>query len=213
MITLHGYWRSSAAYRVRIALNLLQLEHQHQSVHLVKDGGQQHQAQYSELNASHLVPTLVDGDVVLGQSMAIIEYLDESYGEHLLLPKEAMARAHVRSMAQDISCDVHPINNLRVMQHLSTIGDFSSDDKSAWMCHWMDVGFKALEIKLADSAGDFCFGDKPSLADICLIPQLYNAHRFGLSLVRFPIISRIERNCLALEAFKLAIPENQADAS
>jgi maleylacetoacetate isomerase len=217
MLILHGYWRSSAAYRVRIVLNALGLTHELHSVHLVKNGGEQHHADYEALNASHLVPTLVDktryAPVVITQSMAIIEYLVEIYGQGKLMGNSPIERAHIRALAQDICCDIHPINNLRVLQHLGEVASFDNDDKAQWMRHWMDVGFSALEKKLQHCSGVYCVGNELSLVDICLIPQLYNAHRFGLSLDKYPRIADIEKRCLQLPAFELAIPENQDDAS
>ncbi|MCG7530058.1 maleylacetoacetate isomerase [Psychrobium sp. MM17-31] len=214
---LHGYWRSSAAYRVRIVLNLLDLTHEHRSVHLVKNGGEQHLNDYDALNPSHLVPTLEDKTryepVVITQSMAIIEYLDEVFGESSLVGKSPLERALIRSLAQDICCDIHPLNNLRVVQHLGDVASFEAEDKATWMRHWMTTGFSALEKKLAKSAGKFCVGNEVSLVDVCLIPQLYNAHRFGLSLDDYPTIAAIEKRCLALDAFANAVPEKQADAS
>lgn len=217
MFILHGYWRSSAAYRVRIVLNILGLTHEHKSVHLVKNGGEQHIADYDALNPSHLVPTLVDKTryepVVITQSMAIIEYLIEIYGQNKLLGETPIERAHIRALAQDICCDIHPINNLRVMQHLGDVAHFDNNDKAHWMRHWMEVGFSALEKKLKSCSGVYCVGNELSLVDICLIPQLYNAHRFGLSLDKYPCIAEIEKRCLQLPAFERAIPENQDDAS
>lgn len=217
MLILHGYWRSSAAYRVRIVLNMLGLSHEHISVHLVKNGGEQHNDDYVALNPSHLVPTVVDKTryqpVIISQSMAIIEYLAEVYGNNSLIGKTPIERALIRSLAQDICCDIHPLNNLRVIQHLDEVGDFSADDKATWMRHWMDVGFVSLEKKLTNCAGKYSVGNEISLVDVCLIPQLYNAHRFGLSLDKFPLIQAIEKRCLALSAFEAAIPENQMDAS
>jgi len=217
MLVLHGYWRSTAAYRVRIVLNALGLTHEHHSVHLVKNGGEQHQAIYEALNPSHLVPTLVDKTryepVIINQSMAIIEYLIEVYGPGKLLGNSPIERAHIRALAQDICCDIHPINNLRVVSHLADVANFDNDDKAQWMRHWMEVGFTALEKKLTNCAGTFCVGNELSLVDICLIPQLYNAHRFGLPLDKYPKILAIEKHCLQLPAFDIAIPENQPDAS
>lgn len=217
MLILHGYWRSSAAYRVRIVLNTLELTHEHKSVHLVKNGGEQHLAEYDALNPSNLVPTLEDKTryepVVITQSMAIIEYLDEVFGDGQLLGSTPIERALIRSLAQDICCDIHPINNLRVVQRLGDIADFDAEAKAAWMCYWMDTGFASLEKKLAKTAGKFCVGNEVTLVDVCLIPQLYNAHRFGLSLERYPIIAAIEQRCLALAAFADAVPERQADAN
>ena len=209
---LYGYWRSSAAYRVRIALNLKQLPVEHKSVHLVKNGGEQHQPEYLALNPSHLVPSLVDGDVTLSQSMAIIEYLDEVYPQAPLLPVEAADRAVVRAMAQTIACEIHPLNNLRVLQHLSGELAVSDEQKQQWIAKWVTRGFEALEAMLAKHGGRFCFGDQPTLADLCLVPQVYNANRFKVPLDAFPHIQRINANCLALPAFADAAPEQQADA-
>ncbi|MGB0898912.1 MAG: maleylacetoacetate isomerase [Psychrobium sp.] len=217
MLILHGYWRSSAAYRVRIVLNLLALTHEHKSVHLVKSGGEQHSAEYDALNPSHLVPTLEDNTryepVVVSQSMAIMEYLDEVFGERNLMGDNPVKRAHIRALTQDICCDIHPLNNLRVIQHLGDIASFEADDKAQWMRHWMATGFSALEKKLVKCAGQYCVGNELSLVDVCLIPQLYNAHRFGLSLEKYPTIAAIEQRCLAIPAFAQALPENQADAT
>ncbi|OIQ46945.1 MAG: maleylacetoacetate isomerase [Gammaproteobacteria bacterium MedPE] len=217
MLILHGYWRSSAAYRVRIVLNLLDLTHEHRSVHLVKNGGEQHSDDYDALNPSHLVPTLEDKTkyhpVIISQSMAIIEYLDEVFGDSCLIGRTAVERAQIRALAQDICCDIHPLNNLRVVQHLGDIASFEAAEKAQWMRHWMTIGFDALEQKLSQSAGTYCVGNELSLVDVCLIPQLYNAHRFGVSLAQYPTIAAIEKRCLALPAFADAVPEKQADAS
>jgi len=212
MISLYGYWRSTAAYRVRIALNLLAIEYHSISVHLVKGGGEQHQPAYDAINPNHLVPTLIDGQVELNQSLAIIEYLDERYNQGTLIPQDIAQRAMVRGLSQDIACDIHPLNNLRVVSHLGNIASFEPTDKTAWMNHWMSVGFEALERRLLTSSGTFCVGDSVSMADICLVAQLYNAKRFGLPLSTFPTINRIEQHCLTLNAFKLASPEAQPDA-
>jgi len=210
---LYGYWRSTAAYRVRIALNLLELSYESISVHLVKDGGEQHHQDYMTLNPSQLVPTLVDGEVTLSQSMAIIEYLDQRYGESKLLPNDCVLRAHVRAMAQDIACDIHPLNNLRVVKHLGEVALFNDQDKAQWMAHWMISGFNGIEQRLGQHQHDFCFGDSPSMADICLVAQVYNARRFNVPLEAFERIRQIEKNCLALDAFKCAQPEQQQDVN
>lgn len=210
---LYGYWRSSAAYRVRIALNLKQLEVEHHSIHLVKDGGEQHQPDYLAMNPSHLVPTLVDGEANLSQSLAIIEYLDERYPDAALLPGTAVDRAVVRAMALTVACEVHPLNNLRVQQYLGSELGLDADQKQAWMVKWITTGFEALEAMLEQHSGRYCFGDEVSLADLCLIPQVYNAKRFKVALGAFPNINRINDYCLQQEAFINAVPENQADAS
>lgn len=216
---LYGYWRSSAAYRVRIALNLKGLEAEHISVHLVKDGGQQHQAEYIHKNPQRLVPTIVTHDPELGkeitltQSLAIIDYLDENYTQSPLLPTRAADKAIVRSMALLVACDVHPLNNLSILQFLAGELNVSDEQKSHWYQHWVIKGFTALETLLEQHSGKYCFGDIVTLADLCLIPQVYNAQRFNVSLDAFPNIVRIWSTCNQLDAFKQALPEAQADAT
>lgn len=213
-LTLHDYWRSSAGYRVRIALNLKGLRHERVPVHLVKDGGQQHGAAFREINPQELVPALVDGQRVIRQSLAIIEYLDEIHPDPPLLPTTPRDRAHVRGLAQLVACDIHPINNLRVMQYLERELGVGPDARDAWTRHWIRQGFAAFEaILVGDAAtGAFCHGDTPTLADICLVPQVYNANRFGLDLAPYPTIRAITERCLGLPAFDAARPENQSDA-
>ena len=209
---LYGYWRSSAAYRVRIALHLKDIAYESQSVHLVKDGGQQHQADYVALNSSHLVPTLVDGELVLNQSMAIIDYLDAKYQNTSLYPAGIEDKARVQALALDIACEIHPVNNLRVQQYLVNELAVNDKQKLAWVHHWMDLGFSSIEQQLVNTAKQFCFGDQVTLADICLVPQVYNAVRFGLDMSKYPIITAICARCNELDAFKKALPENQEDA-
>ncbi|MBZ9612016.1 maleylacetoacetate isomerase [Rheinheimera maricola] len=209
---LYGYWRSSAAYRVRIALNLKQLSFENLPVHLVKNGGEQHSDSYKALNPAELVPTLVDGDFSLNQSLAIIEYLEEIYPQPALLPLEAGAKAQVRALALDIACDIHPLNNLRILQYLTGSLALTEQQKQQWILHWLHCGFTAFEQRLSASAGHFCFGDTVTLADICLIPQVYNALRFGLDMSPFPTINAVHHQCLQLAAFALAAPEHQPDA-
>jgi maleylacetoacetate isomerase len=214
-LRLYSYWRSSAAYRVRIALNLKGLPYEIIPVHLTANGGEQHSAEYAQLNPQEVVPTLLDGGRVIRQSMAIIEYLDESYdGELKLLPPTARDRARVRGLAQLVACDIHPINNLRVLQYLEREFNTPAEERERWARHWIREGFEALEELLAEnpSTGQFAEGDDPSLADICLVPQVYNAKRWGLALDDFPTISRINDECLKLPAFDHARPENQSDA-
>ncbi len=210
---LYGYWRSSAAYRVRIALHLKMLEFENIAVHLVKNGGEQHQSQYSELNPSELVPTLVDDDLVLNQSLAIIDYIDSAYPKPALYPSALKERVKAQALALDIACEIHPVNNLRIQQYLVNEAGLSEQNKLAWCHHWMNNGFLALEKKLQQSAGRFCYGDSVSVADICLIPQVYNANRINLDMSAFPIINRIALHCNSLPAFQLALPENQPDAA
>jgi maleylacetoacetate isomerase len=214
-LRLYGYWRSSAAYRVRIALNLKGLPYDNIPVHLTNDGGEQHHDEYRELNPQELVPVLIDGERIVRQSLAIIEYLDESYdGELKLLPATARARARVRGLAQTIACDIHPINNLRVLQYLEREFNAPQVERERWAQHWIIEGFRAVESLLAanPSTGVHCEGDEPSLADIFLVPQVYNAQRWSVDLAAFPTIQRINENCLKLAAFDRAKPENQADA-
>lgn len=210
---LYGYWRSSAAYRVRIAMYLKKLSFESISVHLIKDGGEQHKGSYSQLNPMHLVPTFVDEYVTLNQSLAIIDYLDEKYPDVSVYPEDAVIKAKVKALSLDIACEIHPVNNLRVQQYLVEELSVSEQDKLMWSHHWMRVGFAAIEQQLATTAGQFCFGDDVTMADICLVPQIYNANRFEVDLGGFPNITRIVANCNKLPAFISALPENQKDAS
>jgi len=213
--TLYDYWRSSACYRVRIALNLKGLRYVHKPVHLLKNGGEQHSAQHRALNPQEAIPVLVHGAHVVRQSLAIIEYLEEVDGAALkLLPAAALDRARVRSLALLIACDVHPINNLRVVQYLEREFGVEQAAREQWMRHWMSTGLQSFETVLANDAatGLYCHGDSPSLADACLVPQVYNAVRFGVDLTPLPTIQRINEQCLALPAFDAARPEYQPDA-
>ncbi|KJY83341.1 maleylacetoacetate isomerase [Vibrio galatheae] len=210
---LYGYWRSSAAYRVRIALNLKGLSYQQRSIHLIKNGGEQHSAEFQQLNPNQLVPVLVDGDWVLNQSLAIIDYLDETYPDQLLTPQDPQRRYLVKALAQDIAIDVHPLNNLRVLQYLSGQLNVSDEDKNQWYHHWIHQGFSALETRLAASSGQYCVGDEVTLVDVCLVPQVYNANRFNVDLSGYPIIERVTMSLNDLDAFKRAAPEVQPDAN
>ncbi|WP_407279052.1 maleylacetoacetate isomerase [Aromatoleum evansii] len=211
---LYTYFRSSAAYRVRIALNLKGLAWEAVPVHLVKDGGQHRKPDYLALNPAGLVPALEDDGNVLTQSLAIIEYLDETHREPPLLPADAAGRARVRALAQAIACDIHPINNLRVLQYLKRELGVSDEQKDAWYRHWCELGLAAVEAMLAGDArtGRFCHGDAPGLADCCLVPQVFNARRFGAKLDAMPTVLRIVDACEMLDAFRLAAPGVQPDA-
>ena len=215
MLVLHTYFRSSASYRVRIALELKRLAYEAAHVHLLRGGGEQHSAKFAALNPAELVPVLVDGDVTLTQSLPIIEYIDELHPQPALLPDDAPGRARVRAVAQTIACEIHPLNNLRVLQHLEATLGADSAAKNAWYAHWVEVGFTVVEALLAESVytGQYCHGDTPTLADCCLVPQIYNAERFKVSLSPFPTIRRIGATCLQLDAFQRAAPEAQADAA
>lgn len=210
---LHGFWRSSAAYRVRIALNLKGLAYDNVFRHLRR--GEQSSPDYLALNPHGLVPLLqTDEGATLSQSLAIAEWLDETYPEPPLLPRDGLGRARVRSLALSIAADIHPLGNLRVLKDLRD--RFGADQAAvdAWYRHWCRVGFEPLETRLAaePATGSFCHGDAPGLADLCLVPQLYNARRFGLDLGAYPTLVRIEAACQALAAFADAAPERQADA-
>ena len=214
-IKLYSYWRSSAAYRVRIALNLKGLDHEIVPVSLLPGEAEHRQGAYRERNPQMLVPFLEDGDFSTGQSMAILEYLEETYPEPALLPADAQQRAAVRSFCNSICCDIHPLNNLRVMQYLKGELDVSDEQFNAWYAHWIHEGFKAAEttaIEFAD-AGPFVFGDSVSLADTCLIPQVYNARRFKVPLDDYPRLIAITDACNELEAFIQASPEQQPDSN
>lgn len=214
MYRLYSYFRSSAAYRVRIALNLKGLDYDIVPVHLVRHGGQQLTPEYRALNPDALVPTFVDGDEALHQSMAIIEYIDEVHPAPPLLPSDPLGRARVRALAQNIACDIHPINNLRVLRYLKQDLSVTEEAKNAWYVHWIVHGFTAFEARLAAQSvpGKFCYGDTPTLADCCLIPQVYNAERFQVEMSAFPRIAAINAHCLTLEAFAKAAPGAQPDA-
>ena len=210
---LYSYFRSSAAYRVRIALNLKGLPAEIVPVHLVKNGGEQHSAEYCQLNASELVPTLIDDTFALSQSLSILEYLDEKYPEPALLPKQLQQRALIRAFSQNIACDIHPLNNLRVLQYLQNVFALSEGEKSTWYKHWIELGMRSLEAQLTESNGQFCFGEQATFADCCLIPQVYNAKRFNIDVSAFPKIESIYQHCMTLDAFQQAAPEAQIDAS
>ncbi|WP_436897346.1 maleylacetoacetate isomerase [Acinetobacter gyllenbergii] len=206
---LYSYFRSSAAYRVRIALNLKALPYETEAVHLVKN--EQQLASYRALNPSQLVPTLLDHDQTFTQSLSILEYLEERYPAKALLPKDLIERAKVRAFAQSIACDIHPINNLRVLKYLQNDLAISNEQKTLWYRHWILEGFHSLEMQLQHSNGQFCFGSQPTFADCCLIPQVYNAKRFKIDLSAFPKIESIYQHCLTLPAFLNATPEQQPD--
>jgi maleylpyruvate isomerase len=206
---LYDYWRSSAAYRVRIALNLKGLAYQPIPIDLRK--GAQRSSAYRARNPQGLVPYLQDGEVGIGQSFAIMEYLDERYPRPPLLPKEPAARAYVRALALAIVCEIHPLNNLRVLQYLEQRGD-PEPDRLAWYRHWVGQGFEPIEAVLAERGDPFCFGDTATLADICLVPQVYNARRYSCDLEPYPTIRAIDQRCRQIEAFAKAAPELQPDA-
>lgn len=207
MLTLYDYYRSTASYRVRIALNLKGIDYD--SHHVDLKAGAQLQTPYKKINPQALVPSLtVDGDT-LSQSLAILEYLEETYPEKAILPEDSYARAKVRMLSMMIACEIHPLNNLRVLKYLVKELKVGESDKIAWYHHWLKLGFDALEVKLSNqpSKKDYCVGQSPTMADICLVPQIYNANRFEFSMDAYPILSCINQQCLSLDAFRRAHPD------
>ena len=211
---LFNYFRSSSSYRVRIACHLKGLPYEYLPVHLNRDGGEQFGPTFSMLNPQQLVPVLEDGGSHIAQSMAILEYLEERYPEVPLLPRSEIARARVRQIAQYIACEMHPLNNLRVLKFLSGPLGLSEEQKQRWIAHWLQTGLSALEAELSQSPdrGAFCFGETPTLADCCLVPQLFNTRRFGIDVQAYPTLHAIERRCEELDAFRRAHPSLQPDS-
>jgi maleylacetoacetate isomerase len=213
-LRLYGYWRSSASYRVRIALACKGLDFEYVPVHLVRSGGEQYSPEYRALNPQSRVPALETPDGVLTQSMAIMEWLEEVYPEPALLPRNPGERARVRALAQIMVADVQPLQNSSVTQFLQ--GTLNVDDAAlkAWLREWVGRGLRAFEemLALAPGDGDFCVGDAPTLADVCLVPQCHSARRFGVDPTVYSRIAHIERACAALPAFQRAAPDRQPDA-
>lgn len=209
---LYNYFRSSASFRVRIALELKGLAYEYVPVHIAR--GEHKQEAYAAISADTLVPMLeTDDGLRLSQSMAIIEWLDETHPAVPLLPPDAASRARVRALAQSIACEIHPINNLRVLKYLVRELKVEEDAKNAWYRHWVREGLQAFERQLAQQpASTYCFGETPTLADCCLVPQVFNARRFGCRLDHVPTVVRIDAECRTLPAFVAAAPENQPDA-
>ena len=214
MRKLYDYYRSSASYRVRIALNLKQLSYEKIHVNLVKDGGQQFLPEYKKMNPQSLVPAYVDADAntnwnCITQSIAIIEFIEEMYPEPFLLPKNLVEKSWVRAFAQIIACDIHPLNNLRVLKYLTEELKISEEQKTTWYKNWLTEGFNALESLLVNHAGKglFCHGNAPTLADICLVPQVYNAIRYNFDLTSYPTLMKIYKHCESLPAFIEAYPK------
>ena len=208
---LFNYFRSSASYRVRIALALKGLPYDYQPVHLQKN--EQTAESYSAVSASRLVPLLKDGDAYVHQSLAIIEYLDETHPEPPLLPKDPLGRARARALALDIACEIHPLNNLRVLRYL--VGPLGLDEevKNRWYRHWVETGLEAVERQLAAAPARFCVGDQPGLADCVLVPQIFNAQRFDCRLDHVPNVMRVFEACMKLDAFEGTRPEKCPDAA
>ena len=212
---LYSYFRSSASFRVRIALALKGLSYDYLPVHLVKDGGQQFAAEFKAMNPAALVPVLQDDDGgVLTQSLAIIEYLEETRPNPPLLPADPAGRARVRSLALSIACEIHPLNNLRVLGYLTKTLGVTEDQKNAWYRHWVETGLATVEAMLANDprTGSFCHGEAPTLADVLLVPQIFNAQRFNCRLDHVPTVMRIHQRCLTVPAFAASVPAEQPDA-
>jgi len=209
-VELYNYFRSSASYRVRIALALKGLDYTYKPVHLVK--GEQLAESYAAVSASRLVPLLRDGEATITQSLAIIEYLDETHPEPPLLPRDALGRARVRSLALDVACEIHPLNNLRVLRYLVHDLKVAEDDKNRWYRHWVETGLETVEQQLAAQPGRYCHGDMPTLADCALVPQIFNARRFECRTDHVPNVIRVFDACMALPAFEQTRPENCPDA-
>ena len=215
---LYNYFRSSASYRVRIAMNLKGLPFDYEPIHLVRNGGEQRSAEFLALNPDGLVPVFIDDTrdppFTLTQSLAIIEYLDELHPEPPLLPREALERARVRALALNIACEIHPVNNLRVLKYLTQVLKVDDAAKNAWYRHWVETGLQAFEQQLVASSmtGTFCHGETPTLADLALVPQVFNARRFECDLTAMPTVLRIVEACSALDAFRDAVPSEQPDA-
>ncbi|RUR19585.1 maleylacetoacetate isomerase [Legionella qingyii] len=208
---LYDYFRSTACYRVRIALNLKNITYEQVNIHLVNHGGEQHSAEYREINPQELVPCLEINGQIISQSLAIIDYLDETYPIPKLLPQNPWDKATVRSLALIVACDMHPLNNLRVLNQLKEQFQANETQVIEWYHHWLKAGFDALEAKLSHikRSQPFCFGDAVTLADLCLVPQVYNAHRFHFAMDNYPLINEINAHCLTLEPFRKAAPELQ----
>jgi maleylacetoacetate isomerase len=210
-VKLYSYHRSSAAYRVRIALNLKGLPYDYVPVNLLHS--EQKSEDYMARNPQGLLPALeLDGGELLAQSVAILEWLEETSPPPALLPDDALLRARIRSLVNNIVCDIHPLNNLSIMNYLRAELRASDQDVHRWYCNWVDRGFSAIEQSLADTMGDCCFGDQPTLADVCLIPQVYNAYRFKVPMESYPNIRQVVQHCNSMEAFASAAPEAQPDA-
>lgn len=208
---LYNYFRSSASYRVRIALALKGLPYDYMPVHLQKN--EQLGESYQAVSASRLVPLLRDGDRALTQSLAIMEYLDETHPEPPLLPRDPAGRARVRALALDVACEIHPLNNLRVLRYLVRDLKLSDEDKNRWYRHWVETGLEVVERQLAAQPAAFCHGDTPTLADCTLVPQIFNAQRFGCRLDHVPQVMKVFEACMALPAFDETQPSKCPDAS
>jgi maleylpyruvate isomerase len=213
-LDLYNYFRSSSSYRVRIALGLKGLSYNYLPVHLNRGGGEQFTPAFRALSPDAVVPVLATDKANLTQSLAIVEWLDETQPGAALLPSDPTGRAWVRALGQTIACEIHPLNNLRVLKYLTGVLALDEAQKLGWVRHWTEDGLAAVEAMLARRAhaGTFCFGEQPGMADCCLVPQAFNAERFGIDVAKYPVVSRIVAACQALPAFRDAHPANQIDA-
>ena len=209
--TLFNYFRSSTSYRVRIALHLKGIEFDYKAVHLLKGGGEQHSVEYRKLNPQGEVPTLIHNGKAIGQSLAIMEYLDEIHPSARLYPQDPYQKAKIRQFCENINSFLHPLSNLKVMQKLEKDAQYTTEQKNAWIQHWYAIGFQALEEMLKEFSGRYCFGDQVTAADLLLVPCIFTANRFQVNLDTFPLCRKINEECLKLEAFKKAHPYAQPD--
>ena len=207
---LYNYFRSSASYRVRIALAIKGLEYDYQAVHLQKN--EHLNESYGAVSAARLVPLLKDGDTIVTQSLAIMEYLEETHPQPPLLPADALGRARVRSLSYDIACEIHPLNNLRVLRYLVGPMKVAEDEKNRWYRHWVETGLEVVERRLAAQPSTYCHGDTATMADCVLVPQIFNAQRFDCNLDHVPNVMRVFEACMKLDAFERTRPENCPDA-
>lgn len=208
---LYNYFRSSTSYRIRIAMNLKQINYTYQPVHLLKDGGEQFRSDYRKLNPASGVPTLKHGDVVVSQTMAIVEYLDQISPDRKLIPPEAKMGAKVRRFCETINADIHSYGNLRTLNYLESKFGADQDKKNEWVAHWFDLGFKSLEEMLAEHSGSCCFGNQITAADAFLIPLIFTAERFKVDITKYPLAMAINERCTKLPEFSKAHPYRQPD--
>jgi len=210
-LTLYNYFRSSTSYRVRIALHYKNLDFAYKPVHLINEGGEQHKSEYKNINPMAEVPTLIHEGLTLSQSMAIIEYLDEVFPHPALFPREAQKRARIRQFCENINSFMHPVSNLKILQFLESKHAYNQSQKEEWVALWSKKGFEACENLLKRTHGKYCFGDEVTAADLFLIPQVFSAQRFKVDLTPYPLVMKINENCLALDFFKKAHPFRQVD--
>ncbi len=210
-LVLYNYFRSSTSYRVRIALHYKNLSFEYKPVHLLNDGGEQYKSTYANLNPMSEVPTLIHDGLTIAQSMAIIEYLDEMFPHPALFPKEPHQKARIRQFCENINSFMHPLGNLKVLQHLEKKHGYTAQDKEQWVQHWLQKGFLALENMVKKNHGTYCFGNEVTAADLFLVPQIFAAKRFNVDLEPYTKLNKINENALALECFQMAHPMRQVD--